>query len=378
MSSEDVIIIGSGPSGLACAAALRRAGIDPLVLEKAAAVAASWRNRPDGLTLIAGRRASAMPGTRFRRGTAAFPTRDQLVEHLEDFAHKHRLRVRTGVTVQRVDRDGDEWVVQSPHQALKARHVVVATGLFSQPVIPPWPGRQLLGDRLIHAADYRRPQPYVGKAVLVVGAGTTGVEIASELVSHGAKSVRLSVRTPPNLIPRLLGVLPGLKLILKLPDRIGDAQMRMLRRVFIGDLSAQGLEIPPDGPFATVTKRHTTPTNIGRHCVAAIRDGRIQVVPAVNSVHEHGVKLVDGTSLEVDVVIAATGYTSGLQALVGHLDVLDHRGEPRRFVPTGVKAGLHFAGFENVPGQLAFCGQAAKRVTKEITSDPRIRQLAAR
>ena len=376
MRDEEVIIIGSGPSGLACAAALLHNGIDPLVLENGTAVAASWRKRPDGLTLIAGRRASAMPGMRFPRGDGTFPTRDELVQHLEHFAAHHRVRIRTGVTVERVERDDDRWLVRSPHDSITARHVVVATGLFAEPVVPEWPGRELLGARLIHSAEYRNPQPFIDHDVLVVGAGTTGVEIASELEAGGARSVRLSVRTPPNLVPRILGILPGLKVILKLPDRFGDAQMRFMRRAVIGDLSKFGLSSPVDGPFATMTKRHVTPTNIGKDCVRAIRTGRIRVVAAVESVTELGVQLADGTFVEVDAVIAATGYRSGLDRLVGHLDVLDHRGEPRGYSHTGTNSGLHFAGFENVPGQLAFCGDAARRVVNEINTDPAVREAA--
>lgn len=371
--NEKVVVIGSGPSGLACAAALRRRGIDPLVIEKEAAVAAAWRKRPDGLTLIAGRRASAMPGARFPREVGTFPTRDQLVGHLEQFARHHRLRVRTGVAVERVDPDGDRWVARSPCESIVARHVVVATGLYAEPVVPDWPGRARLGKRLVHAADYRNTRPFVGQDVLVVGAGTTAVEIASELEAGGARSVRLSVRTRPNLIPRSLGALPGLKLMLKLPDRIGDAQMRLIRRAFIGDLSEFGLPSPVDGPFATLRKRHSTPTNIGKDCVQAIRAGRIRVVAAVASVDERGAQLTDGSRADVDAVIAATGYRSGLDPLVGHLDVLDDHGEPRAYSSVGETAGLHFAGFENVPGQLAFCDDAAQRVVREIDTDPDVR-----
>lgn len=374
MDSEDVVIIGSGASGLACAAALRRRGIASLMLERHEAVAATWRRRSDGLHLIAGRRASAMPGSRFPRSVGTFPTRDELVTHLEQFAQRNQLRVRTGVTLQRVDRERDHWVLTTTVGPITARHVVVATGLFAEPVMPKWPGRELFGGQLIHSADYRNPQPFVDQDVLVVGAGTTGVEIAGELDAAGARSVAIAVRNRPNLLPRSLGALPGLKLILKLPARVGDAQMRLMRRMFIGDLSGVGLPAPPDGPFATVQKRHTTPTNIGPECVRAIRDGRIRIVAAVESLDERGARLVDGSRVDADTIIAATGFRSGLDGLVGHLGVLDGRSEPLEHSADGPAAGLHFAGFENVPGQLAFCGAAARRVLQEVLT---MRQTSA-
>lgn len=249
---------------------------------------------------------------------------------------------------------------------ITTRQVVVATGLFAEPVMPEWAGRELFDGRLIHSADYRNPLPFVDQDVLVVGAGTTGVEIAGELDTAGARSVAIAVRSRPNLIPRSLGVLPGLKLILKLPARIGDAQMRLMRRMLIGDLSEYGLPAPPDGPFATVEKRHTTPTNIGPECVRAIRAGRIRIVDAVDAFDERGARLVDGSCVDADTIIAATGFRSQLAGLVGHLGVLDARSEPLEHSADGPAPGLHFAGFENVPGQLAFCGAAARRVLQEV------------
>ncbi|WP_022870332.1 hypothetical protein [Yaniella halotolerans] len=77
--------------------------------ERESALAASWRKRPDALALTAGRRASAMPGARFPRSIGTFPTADELVQHLEEFASHHHIRVRTDFAVKRVDRDGDVW-----------------------------------------------------------------------------------------------------------------------------------------------------------------------------------------------------------------------------------------------------------------------------
>ena len=377
MSARDVIIIGSGASGLACAAALRRAHIGSVILEKEAQIAASWRNRPDGLRLTAGRLASAMPRSRFRHGVATFPTRDEMIEHLECFADKHRLRIRTGVTVERIDRDGIRWVVRTSAGVQTARHVVVTTGLFAEPVIPQWPGQELLGDHLTHASAYRNPQPYAGKAVLVVGAGTTGIEIAEELSSHDASSVLLSVRTPPNLVPRALGLVPGRRLFAKLPTTVLDTHMQWMRRMVIGDLTAYGFPVPSQGPFSMMITRHNTPTNIGKAAIRAIRAGRIRVVAAVDHVSQTGVHLADGSVVAIDAVIAATGYRPGLEPLVGHLNVLNHRGEPRPYAATGPNAGLHFAGFDIVPGQLAFSGQAARRVVKEISASARVPRLVA-
>src|SRR5205085_5232233 len=126
-------------------------------------------------------------------------SRDGVVRYLESYVRHHGLDVRTGVEVQRVERsdDGEEWLLGTPDSTLHARYVVVATGYNHTPVLPDWPGRDGFSGDLIHGQDYRNPEPYAGRDVLVIGSGNTGAEIAVDLVEGGAARVRVAVRTPP-------------------------------------------------------------------------------------------------------------------------------------------------------------------------------------
>jgi cation diffusion facilitator CzcD-associated flavoprotein CzcO len=368
MDIHPAIIIGAGPAGLSAAAALKDRGITAVVVDRSDAVASSWRHRPEGLRLNSGRWMSQLPGTAYPRHTPVFPTRDQEIAYLETYAAEHADDLRTGVEVRRIDRAGDDWALDSTAGRLRARHVIVATGLYNSPRTPRWPGLELVADRLIHAYDYIRPEPFIGKDVLVIGSGTSGFEIAGELESAGATSVRLSVRTPPNIMPRIFGALPGVKQMMKLPPRLGDAQVRVIQKLTIGDLSSHGLPTPGDGPFTQLKRTGASPAGVDPEVLAAIRAGRIHVVPAVAGFDAGGVLLMDGSHLHVDRIIAATGYAPDLGILLGHLGVLDDSGIP---VASGFRAahrGLHFIGFENVPGQLIFCTAAARHIAKAISA----------
>ena len=124
----------------------------------------------------------------------------------KEYARHFGLRVVTGTTVRRIRSRGPRrggWTVETTDgDAWHGRVVVIATGQYRQPIVPPWPGRETLRGRIAHSATYANAAPYVGQRVLVVGAGNSGAEIATDLSDNGAASVAISVRTPPPIVPR--------------------------------------------------------------------------------------------------------------------------------------------------------------------------------
>lgn len=371
MEQHEVIVIGSGPAGLASAAELERRGVESVVLERGAHLAAVWRARYDALRLNTSRRLSALPGHPFPRGWGQFPTRDQYVGYLERYATEHSVTVRTGVDVQRLDRTDERWVVSTDRGDLAASTVVVATGIYRRPVLPDWAADSAFGGHLLHASEYRNAEPFIGQRTVVVGAGSTGMEIAHQLTAGGAARSSLAFRSAPNVVLREVGGLPAdlpMPLMLRLPVRWVDPMLLAMQRVVVGDLSVYGLPRPSEGPIAALRQRGAGTAVVDRAVVQAIRDGSIRVVPEVVGLDGDGVVHRDGTRTPADAVIAATGYDTGLTSLVGHLGVLGERGLPLDGAGREVAPGLRFVGYVLQPGLTGVVGRQARRMAREIAA----------
>lgn len=371
---EPVYVIGAGPGGLAVAATLRARGVRAVVLEKSGSVGTSWRGHYDRLRLHTTRRLSGLPGLRIPRSYGRWVARADVVRYLEAYAEKHELDVVTGVEVHRIEPAGDgtgAWTLHaSGGRRLTGRAVVVATGYNHTPAVPAWPGRETYGGELVHAREYRSPEPYAGKDVLVVGVGNTGAEIAADLAGGGAARVRLAVRTAPHIVRRTTAGWPAQRtgiLIRRLPPRLVDRLGAGMARLAVPDLSAHGLPRPRTG-LATRARAGAVPVqDVG--LIDAVRAGKVEVVAAVEALEGAEVVLADGTRIAPDAVIAATGYRRALEPLVGHLGVLDDRGRPLARGPRCPKGhpGLYFTGFTNpISGMLRELARDAERIARRI------------
>ncbi|WP_405685473.1 flavin-containing monooxygenase [Streptomyces sp. NBC_00057] len=368
-----VYVIGGGPGGLATAAALRERGVRAVVLEKSGNVGASWRRHYDRLHLHTTRRWSALPGLAMPRRFGRWVGRDDVVRYLEKYVEHHELEVVTGVEVTRVDRaaDGTGWqLTASGGRVLTGRAVVVATGYNHTPRIPDWSGRDTFTGDLVHASDYRDPAPYAGRDVLVVGIGNTGAEIAVDLLEGGASRVRIAVRTVPHIVRRSTAGWPAQAtgiLVRRLPVRLVDRAGRLMARIAVPDLAAQGLPRPDTGLYSRVKDGAIPVQDVG--LIDAVKSGRVVPVAAVESFDKDVVVLADGDRITPDAVIAATGYRRALERLVGHLGVLDARGRP---VVHGGRTpkqapGLYFAGFTNpISGMFREMALDARKIAKRL------------
>ncbi|WP_406496432.1 NAD(P)/FAD-dependent oxidoreductase [Streptomyces sp. NBC_00846] len=369
-----VYVIGGGPGGLAAAAALREQGVRAVVLEKSGNVGASWRRHYDRLHLHTTRRRSALPGLAMPRRFGRWVARDDVVRYLEKYVEHHELEVVTGVEVSRIDRapDGAGWqLTASGGRMLTGRAVVVATGYNHTPRIPDWPGRDTFTGDLLHASDYRDPAPYTGRDVLVVGIGNTGAEIAADLVKGGASRVRIAVRTVPHIVRRSTAGWPAQAtgiLVRRLPVPLVDRAGRLMARIAVPDLAAQGLPRPDTGLYSRVRDGAIPVQDVG--LIDAVKGGRVVPVAAVESFDGDAVVLADGDRITPDAVIAATGYHRALESLVGHLGVLDTRGRP---VAHGARTpkqapGLYFTGFTNpISGMLRELALDARKIAKRLS-----------
>jgi cation diffusion facilitator CzcD-associated flavoprotein CzcO len=273
--------------------------------------------------------------------------------------------------VNRIDRAADGWLVDTSSGAIRTPAVVLATGKYRTPTVPLWPGLgQFTGD-VVHSADFRNAWPFRGRDVLVVGAGNSAADIAVQLADNGARKVWLAVRTPPHLVRRAIGPIPSdifLELSARVPARIVDPVIGRLNHLLFGDLSVYGFRRPPLGLKATVEQRGRIPT-LADELVDAVRAGRIEVVAAVAAVDSGQVILGDGTAVKPEVIVAATGFDTDLDNLVGHLGVLDVHGDPHGGFASDLGDGMFAIGYGIPPnGPLRAIRLAATPLAGEIAA----------
>lgn len=340
--TTDTLVVGAGPAGLATAAELARRGVSYRLVERGETLGHTWAHLYDSLTLHTGRHMSTLPGMRFARGTALFPTRAEFLHYLRTYAERHAIHVETGAEVRKIDRTEHGWTATlTSGDRIAASHLVMATGIVSNPRIPSLPGRERFRGRVLHAAEYQRPHEFVGKRVLVVGVGNSGGEIGSELARSGAK-VTVSVRSGAHVVPRQIGPLPAQYvryLIGKLPRRAQEVvfartQARLQRR-----FGPPVLPRPPHSPLDAIPL-------IGFHLVDCVREGLVELkLAAPVAFTDEGVQFSDGTTGAYDVVLLATGYAPALAPLGGLVRV-DAKGFALRRdrVASADQPGLWFVG----------------------------------
>jgi len=365
---DDVTVLGAGAAGLAVAAQLKARGAGAVVLERGPGVATSWRGRYDRLHLHTIRSLSGLPGYPIPRAYSRWVAKDDLVRYLEAYAKRFDLDVRTGTTVERIKPGADGWSLQiGGGEERSTRTLVVATGYLHTPVVPRWPGQENWAGTLLHSADYRNPEPFRGRDVLVVGPGNSGSEIASDLAEGGAAAVRLAIRTPPHIVRRETAGWPaqmnGL-LLGRLPEPAFNALAATMARLEMPDLRPYGIARPSAGLKTRLrTHRYVPVQDVG--IVRDVVARRVLPVAAVESFTEDSVRLADGTSLRPDVVIAATGYGTGLRELFDDPSLFDETGVPRVHGGAPARPGLFFVGYDvTLGGMLRQVAIESRRVAR--------------
>lgn len=366
IESHDAIVVGAGPAGLATSRELSRAGVSHIVLERGDTIGHTWAQLYDGLVLHTGKHLSALPGMAFPSRTPLFPARLDFLDYLHRYADTFRVPVETGADVESVQPNGDGWAVHLKGRGHRhASAVIIATGIVSNPHVPDIPNRGHFRGGVIHSVEYRRPRPFAGRRVLVVGAGNSSGEICAELADAGAH-VTVAMRSGARVVPRqLLGI----------PIQYFGAALRALppaglRRAMaitgaLSDLvrGPSPLPAPVDAPCANVPL-------IGFHLADGVRTGRIQLRRGVAEFTIGGVRFSDGFEQAFDHVILATGYRAAVAILgdVIRLDPCGFAARRQRVVSTDWP-NLYFVGHNyDAAGGLRNIAQDARRAARFIAA----------
>jgi putative flavoprotein involved in K+ transport len=280
----DVVVVGGSQAGLAIAWHLARRGLRFVVLEAGPEVGQVWRSRWDSLKLFTPAQYDGLPGMPFPAPADSYPTKDPVADYLRAYAAAFGLPVRLNARVTDLRRVGDEFEVRTADETFRARQVVVATGPFQVPFVPPPAAKLDPSVTQVHSAEYRNPQALPDGPVLVVGGGNSGFQIAEELAA--TRTVDLSIATTYPMLPQRLG---GRDLFWWL-TRLGLLRVtvnsrpgrRMSRRDFVIGTNRRRLE----------------------------RAG-VRLRPRLVDADGHTVRFADHRLLEdVGVVVWATGYRS--------------------------------------------------------------------
>ena len=371
VKDDRVVVIGAGASGLAAAEALRGRGIPVRIIEQANRAGEAWYHRHPQLRLNTHRQLSALPGLAIPKAAGAFPSRDSIIHYLGDYAARLDAPIDYGVEVTRIDRTRSGWVVTTRAGDYHARHVVVATGYARVPTMPAWKGRERFDTPRIHAADFGDLAHYRKRKILVVGAGNSGTDILNHLATIETDQVWVSVRHGPVIFPvRLFGI-PMQRLsplFAVMPVRVADTLLALTETLAFGNLATWGLRKHPQGGITRLLDTGTAPA-IDQGFVAALKAGKVTIVPEIEGFETTRVRLIDQQTIEPDIVIAATGYHTGLRSILGHLDVLDGSGVPKIHGDAQMDAypGLWFTGMQpRLTGFFHLAGSTARKIALAI------------
>jgi putative flavoprotein involved in K+ transport len=197
----DVVVVGGSQAGLAMAWHLAQQDRRFVVLEAGPEVGHVWRSRWDSLKLFTPAQYDALPGMAFPAPADTYPTKDPVADYLQAYAEAFDLPVRRNAKVTELRRLEDgSFEVRTADQAYRARQVVVATGPFQVPFVPPPAAKLDASVTQVHSADYRNPQALPEGPVLVVGGGNSGFQIAEELAA--TRTVDLSIATRYPMLPQ--------------------------------------------------------------------------------------------------------------------------------------------------------------------------------
>jgi cation diffusion facilitator CzcD-associated flavoprotein CzcO len=362
-------IVGAGPNGLIAARAFKRAGLDFDVLERHNAAGGIWNiDNPESpvyesCNFISDRASSAFVGYPMPEDYPLFPTWHHVRDFLQAFSRDHDLEnsVIFGKEVncaRPIDTEnGQRWVVEtSDGEQTMYRGVIWACGLQRTPYLPEISGLEDFEGEVYHSRDYKSVSQIVGKRVLVIGAGNSGVDIACDAAVAG-EAAHLSMRRGYWFFPKIAYGQPILQILnrtARVPkgvtplEEMTPAEAMQFALDGVGDLADFGLQRPDHEVGST----HYI---MNDQVVYQIAHGHLEPHQDVKSVSGKTVEFVDGTSAEVDVIICATGFVFDIPWLDPEL--IDWNQDTPEFhlgTMSSKVEGLYAAGAVHFPGLTYF------------------------
>lgn len=332
MTYYDVVIIGAGQAGIVMGYYLKQTGISFVMVDAESRVGNSWRNRYDSLVLFTQRNYSSLPGLKMGGAPKGFPTKDEMAHYLEVYVKHFQLPIKLNTTVKQVKKYERAFEIVTNQGKLKSDQVVVATGAFQKPFIPPIINEEDNNIIQLHSSEYKAPRQLKGNSIVVIGGGNSGAQIACELASD--RKVTLAISNSFNFLPlTFLG-----KSIFKWLDITG--------------LLYAGIDTKRGNWF----KKRNDPI-FGYELKQLINKGKIEIKPEAIRVEGNNVTFKDKSKVFYDAIIWATGYTPSYD-WIKIKGAMTTDGSPIHTRGLSVIKGLYFIGlpWQYQRGSALICG----------------------
>ena len=308
-------LVGAGPAGLVMARALIKEGVPFDWYERNSNVGGIWdmdnADTPmyDSCHFISSKYTSGFYGFPMPKNYPDYPSWDQIRDYIRDFADKYDLkrRVSFGVGVEDAQPTaGDQWEIKLTNGKTEIYEGLInATGVTWHANRPPIKGEESFKGKIMHSVEYRTPAEFDGKRVLIVGAGNSGVDIASDAATH-AEQAFLSVRRGYRFIPKYIFGVPTDALIsgkITPPKGVSiSGDVTKMIDTLVGDLTRYGLPKPDHDLLASHPIMNTQVLHHLGH-------GDLIAKPDIEEITSDGVMFKDGSHEKLDLIVLATGYS---------------------------------------------------------------------
>jgi putative flavoprotein involved in K+ transport len=355
----DVLVVGAGQSGLALGYHLQRRGREVLLVDRNERVGDSWRARWDSLKLYSPASRDGLPGMPFPAGRTAYPTKDKMADYLEAYAARFELPVRLRTEIGTLTHEDGRFVAHTGGSRIEAQNVVVASGVFEKPFVPPFADELSPAITQLHSSAYRNLAQLQDGPVLVVGASHSGADIAYEASSR--HEVVLSGRDTGQL-----------------PASIESRRGRMLfRGLFFAGSHILTVDTPMGRKMRTHVRHGGAP--LLRYRRPDLRKAGVERVLERTMGVQDGLPVLDGGRvLDVKNIVWCTGFRPDFDWIRLPLEIGED-GYPVQYRGASTTPGLYFVGlpFLHSFASMLIGGadRDTERVAEQIAGRPRSRRF---
>ncbi|MFC0299666.1 flavin-containing monooxygenase [Virgibacillus soli] len=331
----DVIIIGAGQAGIVMSYQLKLKGIDNhLIIDAQKRIGDPWRSRYKSLVLFTTKSYSALPGMQIKGDPNSYPTKNEMADYLEDYVSYFDLPHRMNTLVTRIEKENDTFNIFTEKEQFQSRRVIVASGAFQKPYIPPVIKSENINTLVshVHSSLYTEPKELNKGTTLIVGGGNSGSQIAVELSKD--REVVLAISHKLKFLP------------LEIFRKSIFHWLEKLQLLYAGTDTIRG----------RIFQKRNDPI-FGKELKQAIKSKDVKVRPRVTEVAGKKVTFSDGSSLEVNQIIWATGFVPAYEMI--HIDgAIDKKGKPIHNRGISPIDGLYYIGlpWQHSRGSALVCG----------------------